>query len=100
VDASHGPPRGPIVALGEQQLGQKRPVRQLFAAGGVGDLGVAVPHRRQPQQPASGIDRGVGGLLAGSPSSDVCSATGAGVGDGRRAGRRGGADLDQAITHS
>ena len=46
-----------VVALGQQQLGQERPVGQLLAGGGVGELAVAVPQRRQPQQPGRGVDR-------------------------------------------
>ncbi len=52
------------VALGEQQLGQERPVGQLLTTGGVGDLAVAVPERRQPQQPGGAVDpHHVPGLL-------------------------------------
>ena len=68
VDAAGGAALLAVVALGEQQLGQERPVGQLLAAGGVGDLAVAVPQRRQPQQPGGAVDRGVDRLLAGRPA--------------------------------
>ena len=65
VDPAGGAASLPVVALGQQQFGQERPVGQLLTAGGVGDLGVAVSQRRQPQQPGRAVDRGVDGLLAG-----------------------------------
>ena len=49
VDAAGGAALFAVVAFGEQQLGQERPVGQLLTTGGVGDLGVAVPDGRQPQ---------------------------------------------------
>src|SRR4051812_3791749 len=55
VDPTGRPALFPVVAFGEQQLGQECPVGQLFAAGSIGDLGVAVPERRQSQQPGGAI---------------------------------------------
>jgi hypothetical protein len=68
-----GPALFSVVAFGEQQFGQERPVGQLLAAGGVGELAEAFPERRQPQQPARAVDRGVDGLLAGLPAGDLGS---------------------------
>src|SRR3954453_18327446 len=65
VDTTDGAACVTLVALGEQQFGQERPVGELFPAGGISDFGVAVSHGRQPQQPAGAVDRGVDGLLAG-----------------------------------
>ncbi len=47
MDPAGGPALFPAVALSQQQLGQERPVGQLLAPGGVGDLGVPLPQARR-----------------------------------------------------
>jgi len=71
-----------VVALGEEQLGQERPVRQLLASGGVGDLGVAVAERGQAKQSGGAVDRSIDGLLTGLSTT----ARRAGLADGGGAG--------------
>jgi hypothetical protein len=66
LDPALGTPAGPVVALGHQQLGQKRPIRHLVAGGAVGQLGELLPDGGQPQQAAGLVDRGDGGFFGQS----------------------------------
>jgi hypothetical protein len=58
---------GPIVALGHQQLREEPAVGHLIAGRGLGEVTELAADGGQAQQPASGIDRRVGGLF-GEPS--------------------------------
>ena len=72
-----------VVAFDRQQLDQEPLVAGLLAGSHRGDLGVAGPHRGQPQDPAGLVDRRVGGgvgqLIAGGGAghhAPACPAVG------------------------
>ena len=52
-----------VVAFGHEQLGEEPAVGELLTLGLVGGLGELAADGGQPQHPAGGVDRGVGGLL-------------------------------------
>jgi len=61
LDASFGAAAGAVVAFGHQQLGQKAAVAHLLAFGDLGHVLELGADRRQPQHPAGGVHRGIGG---------------------------------------
>lgn len=63
LDASFGASAVAVVALGQQQLGQERPVGHLVSRRGRGGVGEVRADRRQSQQAACLVDRRVGGLF-------------------------------------
>ena len=66
LDPAVGAAAVAVVAFGHQQFGEEPAVGQLFAGGGVGELGELGADGGQPQHPAGLVDRGVGGLLGQS----------------------------------
>jgi hypothetical protein len=63
LDPAFGAASAPVVAFGHQQLGEEPAVSHLLPGGGLGEVGELGPQGRQAQDPAGGVDRGVGGGL-------------------------------------
>ena len=63
LDPAFGAAAAPVVAFGHQQFGEEPAVGHLFPGGGLGEVGELGAQGGQAQDPAGGVDRGVGGGL-------------------------------------